>query len=518
VKLRVTVETGSLAGREFVLESGTLSLGREAGSGIRFESEVGVSRQHAELREEGGRFVVADRNSTNGTLVNGQAVSSAVLCSDDRIQLGADGPRLRVFLEGRRPAPAAAAPMPASSAAATPGAPAPTAGRVATLSGLPRPSLLDSGLYDPERDKGRRYGALSLIVVFGMMGIGLFLGLLTALLSFFSLGFGAAVVGVMVAFAPAPVYLAVWLWLDRNDPEPAWALAGALAWGAGAATFVSAIVNDLFTGSVAALTRNPALAQFLSASLSAPFIEEGTKGLAVLLLFLFLRREFDGVIDGVVYAGVVALGFATVENVLYYGRAVAQGGVGGLVVVFVLRGILGPFGHAVYTSMTGIGCGLARQSHNPAVRLIAPVAGYAGAVFLHFLWNTLAGVAGAAFLLIYVVFWAPLFLVFFAVLVYMGYRESRLIRRMLDFEVARGLLQRDQAELVSSWTRRLGFVLGSLGDPARFRARRQFLHAATRLALCYWHVERAQAAGGMTLSVGQIPEFQRDVARLRDAI
>jgi RsiW-degrading membrane proteinase PrsW (M82 family) len=521
MKLRVKVETGSLAGQEFVLEAGSLSLGREAGCGIRFGEEVGVSRHHAELRAEGSRFVVSDQNSTNGTLVNGQSVESAVLCTEDLIQLGADGPRLRVVLEGRRPplaaAPDAAPPATAAMAAptATPGAPA---GRVQTLAGLPRPSLLDSGLYDPERDKGRRYSASSLVVVFGMMGIGLFLGLLTALLSFFSLGFGAAAVGVVVAFAPAPVYLAVWLWLDRNDPEPAWVLAGALAWGAGAATFVSAIVNDLFTGSVAAVTRNPGLAQFLSASISAPFIEEGTKGMAVLLIFLFLRREFDGVIDGVVYAGVVALGFATVENVLYYGRAVAQGGVGGLIVVFVLRGILGPFGHAVYTSMTGIGCGLARQSHNAAVRLIAPIAGYAGAVFLHFLWNTLAGIAGAAFLLIYVVFWAPLFLAFFAALVYMGYRESRLIRRMLDFEVARGLLRRDQADLVSSWTRRLGFLLSSVGDPARLRARRQFLYAATRLALCYWHVERAQAAGGLTLSVGQIPEFQRDVARLRDAI
>jgi RsiW-degrading membrane proteinase PrsW (M82 family) len=512
MKLRVKVETGSLAGREFVLEAGSLSLGREAGCGIHFAAEADVSRRHAELRAEGGRFVVTDRNSTNGTLVNGRSVTSAVLCSDDLIQLGSDGPRLRVLLEGLRPPPHAQATAAPAADATTPAA------RVETLAGLPRASLLDSGLYDPERDKGRRYSAGSLVVVFGMMGIGLFLGLLTALLSFFSLGLGAATVGVLVAFAPAPVYLVIWLWLDRNDPEPAWALAGALAWGAGAATFVSAIVNDLFTGSVAAVTQNAALAQFLSASISAPFIEEGTKGLAVLLVFLFLRREFDGVIDGVVYAGVVALGFATVENVLYYGRAVSQGGVGGLIVVFVLRGILGPFGHAVYTSMTGIGCGLARQSHSAAVRVIGPIAGYAGAVFLHFLWNTLASLAGAAFLLIYAVFWAPLFLAFFGALVYMGQRESRLIRRMLDFEVARGLLSRDQADLVASWTRRIGFLLSALGDPKRFRARRQFLYAATRLALCYWHVERAQAAGGLTLSVGQVPEFQRDLARVRDAI
>ena len=57
-----------------------------------------------------------------------------------------------------------------------------------------------------------------------MLGAGAFLGLLVALLSFFELGLGASLVGVVVAFAPAPLYLAVWLWLDRNDPEPAWVL------------------------------------------------------------------------------------------------------------------------------------------------------------------------------------------------------------------------------------------------------------------------------------------------------
>jgi hypothetical protein len=236
------------------------------------------------------------------------------------------------------------------------------------------------------------------------------------------------------------------------------------------------------------------------------------------LLLLFLRREFDGVIDGIVFAGVVALGFATVENVLYYGRAVSQGGVGGLFVVFFLRGVMGPFGHAVYTSMTGIGCGLARQTHNPALRLLAPVVGYGAAVFLHALWNFLASIAGAAFLIIYVVFWLPLFVGFFGVVVYMGVRESRLIRRMLELEVARGLLTRDQADLVASWRKRWRWLLAAMGDRGRLRARRDFLHAATRLALCYWHVSRAQAEGGVTMSFGEVPRFQAMVKRLQPAI
>lgn len=496
MRLTLTIESGPCAGRSLELAGGRLVIGRDVGCGLRLEGASDVSRRHASVTHEPGGLVLADEGSTNGTYLNGSRVSRAALQDGDVIQLGHEGPRLRASVGDAevRAAPTRTVALPPS-----------------------RP-LLDQGLYDPMRDKGRRYSPAALVVGLGMLGAGAAFGLLVGLLTFFSLGFGAALVGVAVAFAASPFYLAVWLWLDRNDPEPAWILVALLAWGGGAATFVSGIVNDLFSGVTRAASGDAQLAAFLSASISAPLIEESTKGLAILALLLFLRREFDGVIDGIVFAGVVALGFATVENVLYYGRAVTQHGLGGLAGVFVLRGVLGPFGHAVYTSMTGIGCGIARQTHNVALRIVAPVLGWGAAVFLHALWNFLAGVTGVAFLLIYAVFWVPLFLVFFGVVVYMGARESRLIRRMLDYEVSEGLLSHDQADLVASWTQRLGFLIGAIGDAARLRARRDFLHAATRLALCYWHVSRAQAEGGVTMSFGEIPRYRSMLKRLQPAI
>ena len=48
------------------------------------------------------------------------------------------------------------------------------------------------------------------------------------------------------------------------------------------------------------------------------------KGLLVLLVWWFRRREFDGIIDGMVYAGVVAAGFAFTENIQYLGMAYDQ--------------------------------------------------------------------------------------------------------------------------------------------------------------------------------------------------
>ena len=53
-----------------------------------------------------------------------------------------------------------------------------------------------------------------------------------------------------------------------------------------------------------------------------------------------------------------------------------------------------------------------------------------------------------------------------------------------------------------------------MGDWSRFQARRRFLHATTRLALCYWHVSRAAAAGDQTVSATRVPAFQREIQSL----
>src|SRR5262249_41623979 len=153
-----------------------------------------------------------------------------------------------------------------------------------------------------------------------------------------SVGIVGAVIGTILAFIPAPFYLMLFLWLDRYDPEPAWALLAAFAWGGLFAVIVSFIVNTLFGAVAASLVGGPA-GNTLGAVISAPLIEEGTKGLGVVLFLIFLRNEFDDILDGIVYAGVIALGFATVENVLYYGRTVAAGG-GGLLFILFLRGVL----------------------------------------------------------------------------------------------------------------------------------------------------------------------------------
>lgn len=62
-------------------------IGRSADADLRLD-DPGVSRKHAEIRQEGGGFVVVDLGSTNGVRVNQQPVTRHRLISGDRIELG----------------------------------------------------------------------------------------------------------------------------------------------------------------------------------------------------------------------------------------------------------------------------------------------------------------------------------------------------------------------------------------------------------------------------------------------
>ena len=182
------------------------------------------------------------------------------------------------------------------------------------------------------------------------------LGLVTAaVLALTAAGTGGRVfaIAATVAMLPLPLYIGAVLWLDRFEPEPRHMLAIAFLWGASVAVVVSGVVNGVM---------DAAVGQGWTSMASAPFVEEALKA-AILLHFYRARRdEFDGAVDGVIYAAMVGLGFAFAENVDYYGRALQAGGTAGLALLFTLRGMIAPFSHPLFTSMTGLGLGIARQS------------------------------------------------------------------------------------------------------------------------------------------------------------
>ncbi len=86
---RLVVLTGVSAGRSFDVE-GDLTIGRSPEADVRID-ETSVSREHARItRDDGGRYVLTDLRSRNGTTVNDDLVDRCVLSYGDRVRIGAE--------------------------------------------------------------------------------------------------------------------------------------------------------------------------------------------------------------------------------------------------------------------------------------------------------------------------------------------------------------------------------------------------------------------------------------------
>lgn len=355
--------------------------------------------------------------------------------------------------------------------------------------GYPYTSAVAPG--SPPSAKGR--GALKWVVAATAALIALLLGLVTLILIGYSTGLVPFLAGLVVAALPAPVYVMMALWIDRFEAEPRWLLAVAFFWGALVAVGIAIIVNSIGIDLVAAAFGEET-ADLYGLSISAPLVEEGAKALALFILFFWKRDEFDGVLDGIVYASMVGLGFAMTENIKYYAVAVAEGSAFG---TFVVRGMFSPYAHPLFTSMTGIGLGVASQSGRRAVRLGLPLVGLALAVVLHSIWNTSLFFSdrldnGLVALVMYFVVMVPIFTGVLMVAFFALRREGRILREHLAGDVERGALARDEYERLCTVRGRARLSFNALFGRglSAWRARAQYHSAASELAFHRHRVAR----------------------------
>jgi RsiW-degrading membrane proteinase PrsW (M82 family) len=271
-------------------------------------------------------------------------------------------------------------------------------------------------------------------------------GLLTILSITQETGSLGLLTGALLGAVPVFPVIATFLWLDRYEAEPPSLLVLAFAWGAGFATFGALAIN---TASLTAI-RNAGGDVSTTAIFVAPVVEEAFKASGVVLIILLRRREFHGVIDGIVYAGMSAIGFAYIENVLYLGRTMAEHGASGTIWVFIIRCLVSPFAHPLFTSATGIGLGVAVNSRRRSVQLGAPLLGFAVAVILHGAWNLSASSGLDGFVTAYVVFQLPVFAAFAALAVLARRREARLIARHLAVYGTTGWLTQAEVQMLGS--------------------------------------------------------------------
>jgi protease PrsW len=247
------------------------------------------------------------------------------------------------------------------------------------------------------------------------------------------------ILAALLAAVPVGPLIACLLWLDRYEPEPRRLLAGGLLWGVVVATAIALLLEGVggFAGSIS----DKGMLE-----VGAPVVEEATKGLFLLLLLWWRRAELDGVLDGIVYAGMVGVGFAFTENILYLASAyngadgVGPGGVHALTGTFVLRCLVSPFAHPLFTACTGIGVGIAVGARKRSTRILAPIVGYGCAVLAHAVWNTSTVNGPGNFVTVYVILMAPLFISAVALAVWVRRSEGRMLAGALSDAARRGLL------------------------------------------------------------------------------
>ena len=308
------------------------------------------------------------------------------------------------------------------------------------------------------RVRRQRRGVLATVLALVLLGI---CGLLVLGILVYSVGSTGVIVGTLGALLPVGPVVAAFLWMDRWEPEPPRVLLVAFLWGACFATLAALILNssaELATSSVLGDASSVFSAVFV-----APWVEEFMKGSFLLGLLIFRRREFDGVLDGIVYAGVVAAGFAFTENILYLGQAFASGAATGqssdVLAVLIMRGVFSPFAHPLFTSMIGIGLGIATNARTVLVRLAAPVGGYLLAVFLHACWNASASYAdGQALIPVYLLIMLPMFVFVLVVVLYQRRREQRIIAAELPGFAEAGWIAPSEVHLLESLAGRRGWL------------------------------------------------------------
>ena len=360
-----------------------------------------------------------------------------------------------------------------------------------------------------DRDRATRRNHLIRAGVLIGLGVLLWLLVIDVFLYTQSAGPGVAAVCALACLPTTAFGLLVVRRLDRNHKEPWRLVLVAAAWGAIVATSLVVWGETVWEASAQrALVPGPGLDTSLA--FMAGTLEELAKGLAVVLLFLVMRGEFDDVVDGIVYGAAVGLGFNFMESVSYMTNLYSifapehQGEVAAGI-QWYNRQVLGLFfGHATYTAYIGAGVGIARQLPALRQKILAIVAGFIVAIAGHFSWdawvnffpipNTLFGLV--AIHLRTLIMTGPFTAGLIALLIFgIRYEGQNLVDQMRK-EAATGagaILPEEVAVLASPW-RRLRQRLQAMNrvGPAGYFKVSRLQTAQLDLAMERWHRERQE--------------------------
>lgn len=263
-------------------------------------------------------------------------------------------------------------------------------------------------------------------------------------------GTTGGVLTFVLALIPLTAVILSTKWIGKWDPEPFHIRLMSFLWGAIGSVILTFILAPLFY----LLFPFVAESMALNATLQAPVVEEFAKGIFVLTIALFFKKYMDGPIDAVVYMVLVAAGFAFTENILYFIQSLSSVGVIGLGFTFVMRGLMSPFAHALFSLPMGILIGLAVKQRRSKIGILGfALLGYLPAVFLHALWNGSASFIPdtIVWLVFYFVVEMPLFIGAVFLITWLRKQEAlRTYKRLTEYAWEGHFSQRD-VETLGTW-------------------------------------------------------------------
>jgi len=299
--------------------------------------------------------------------------------------------------------------------------------------------------------------------------------------------------GVLVA----TMLLAGVFWYVRWEPRPPGLLTTvtlvvAFLWGTSVSTLCSLVVNGWVARVITEAMGDPGAAGVIS----APLVEELTKGLGVLFVFLIWRRTINGTIDGVVYAAFTAAGFAFVENILYFVQGWDYVGR-----IFVMRGLLSPFAHLTFTACTGVAIGLSsRRRSQYAWAWMAPV-GLVGAILLHATWNGFVATNFGVYLLLQFPFYA----LCAGLVSWLRWSERRSMRRGIEDYARAGWFSPAEVQMLTTGAgRRSGRQWAAARGPQASAAMNTFQKGAAELAQLRQQAVDSHVQGGLSVKESEL--------------
>ena len=285
----------------------------------------------------------------------------------------------------------------------------------------------------------------------------------------------------IVALIPLLLIIALVRWIDRWEPEPILFYVLSLGWGAGVSVYLAFKGNKWWGNEMKKwLIENrqlsfrdggipnikgdggPLLLDILQTAVGAGVVEEGAKGLGILLMFIFLKKYINGPIDGMIYGTLIGAGFAFTENILYFAKAdvkntfIKQAGIDMsqdvLEQTIVIRAVASPFVHPICTAITGLLIGLAAtQRLSWLFVLPLGLAGYAMAAGLHASHNFSAIIRIAEDTWTRILIQIPVYISAIAMIIVVKNLQRTTVKRGIRLLVADGFIgKEDETMLMKS--------------------------------------------------------------------